>query len=147
MTSYLLYDLSGCGPEIPLQPERPSSGINYRQQSAVGSGYRHQSRAARVDEEEFREVGLHGFVLLGALLALFLGVELRHEPSAFDTRQCHGDTSSSPPGQYARPGKPERSQSLSVGMEKPATTERGCATRRDPDRQMDPRGKRAFTLL
>jgi len=109
MTSYLLYDLSGCGPEIPLQPERPGSGINYRQRSAVGSGCRHQSRAALVDEEEFREVGLHGFFLLGALLTLLLGVEFQRDPPAFDTLQCHGDTSSSPPGQCARPGKPARS--------------------------------------
>jgi hypothetical protein len=85
------------GAVISLQPSgRPRRATGKRR--AVRSGCRHKSRATLVDEEEFREVGLHGFVLLGALLALFLGVELQHHPSAFNTLECHGDTSSSPPG-------------------------------------------------
>jgi hypothetical protein len=35
ITSYLLYDLSGYGPEIPIQPERPASKIDFRQLSAA----------------------------------------------------------------------------------------------------------------
>jgi hypothetical protein len=111
MTNYLLSIFSGYDLQFPSQPERPGSGIDSRQLSATGSGCRHQSRAALVDEEEFREVGLHGFVFLGALLTLFLVVELRHDPSAFDTRQCHGDTSSSPP-RHARENRQEANHCL-----------------------------------
>jgi len=123
---------------FPCSLREGRAGIQAKRR-AVKSGCRYKSRATLVDEEEFRKVGLHGFVLLGALLALFFGVELQYHPSAFDALECHGDTSSSPPGQYARLGKPARRQSLFAGMEKSEATERRCGSRRDPGDQSQAR--------
>ena len=90
---------------------------------AAGSVYRHQSRAAGGGEAQFREVGLQRLILPCTLGALFLFVEPQGKAPALLAVPFHGDTSSSPPGQYARPGKPARSQSLPGGMEKTTTAE------------------------
>jgi hypothetical protein len=65
-----------------------------------------------------REAGLHGFVLLGALLALFLGVELQRDPSAFDTLQCRDDISLNPPGRFSHRGNQQEANHRLLGMEK-----------------------------
>jgi len=128
---------------FPCSLREGRAGIQAKRR-AVKSGCRYKSRATLVDEEEFRKVGLHGFVLLGALLALFLGVELQHHPSAFDALECHGDTSLSPPGQAPALGnRQEANHCLRESIDR--KRQKGDV-KLEEIREMDPRRKRAFIL-
>ena len=128
---------------FPCSLREGRAGIQAKRR-AVKSGCRYKSRATLVDEEEFRKVGLHGFVLLGALLALFLGVELQHQPSAFDALECHGDTSLSPPGHCARPGNRQEANHCLQGWRN-RKLQKGDV-QLEEIREMDPKGKRAYIM-